>query len=137
MATSKPATKRKRKKAPAKRKKPMGRPRIVIDYEQVERLAAMQCTEHEIALVIGLTPEGFRQRKLKDADLLGVLEKGRAKGSASLRRLQWERAQAGDKTMLIWLGKQYLGQKDKNEVDTNQAVHVNIIRPDRSKDAEG
>jgi hypothetical protein len=130
----KPATKRKRKKAPAKR---TGRPRIVIDYNQIERLAAMQCTEYEIAIVAGMTAEGLRQRKAKDPELLGAIEKGRAKGSASLRRLQWERAQAGDKTMLIWLGKQYLGQKDKNEVDTTQAVHVNIIRPDRSKDAEG
>ena len=29
-----------------------------------------------------------------------------------LRKAQWEKAMAGDTKMLIFLGKQYLGQKD-------------------------
>ena len=29
-----------------------------------------------------------------------------------LKEKQWERAMSGDVRMLIWLGKQYLGQKD-------------------------
>jgi hypothetical protein len=33
----------------------------------------------------------------------------------SLRRMQWEKAQTGNTTMLIWLGKQMLGQKDRLE----------------------
>ena len=33
----------------------------------------------------------------------------------SLRRMQFEKAQTGNTTMLIWLGKQMLGQKDKIE----------------------
>ena len=31
---------------------------------------------------------------------------------AALRKAQWEKAMAGDTKMLIFLGKQYLGQKD-------------------------
>ena len=38
----------------------------------------------------------------------------RARGGFSLRRLQWETAKRSA-TMQIWLGKQYLGQKDKQE----------------------
>jgi hypothetical protein len=37
-------------------------------------------------------------------------------GRMSLRRLQWKKAQEGNTTMLIWLGKQYLGQSDKQEL---------------------
>lgn len=31
--------------------------------------------------------------------------------------MQFKNAQAGNVTMQIWLGKQYLGQKDKQEVE--------------------
>ena len=37
--------------------------------------------------------------------------------TASLRRKQTKRALAGSDTMLIWLGKQDLGQADKVDVD--------------------
>jgi len=36
-----------------------------------------------------------------------------AMGKMSIRRLQFEKAKEGNTTMLIWLGKQYLGQTDK------------------------
>jgi hypothetical protein len=32
---------------------------------------------------------------------------------ASLRRIQWKLAEAGNATMCVWLGKQLLGQRDK------------------------
>ena len=46
-------------------------------------------------------------------------KKGKDKGRMSLRRLQFEKAQTGNTTMLIWLGKQMLGQKDKIETSEN------------------
>jgi hypothetical protein len=39
-----------------------------------------------------------------------------AVGRMSLRRKQWKAAEDGNTTMLVWLGKQYLGQSDKSEV---------------------
>ena len=35
-----------------------------------------------------------------------------AEEKLALRKAQWEKAMAGDTKMLIFLGKQYLGQKD-------------------------
>jgi hypothetical protein len=35
---------------------------------------------------------------------------------ASLRRMQWEKAEVGDTSMLIWLGKVMCGQKDTSAV---------------------
>lgn len=37
-------------------------------------------------------------------------------GKMSLRRAQWQAAEGGNVTMQIWLGKQWLDQKEKNEV---------------------
>jgi hypothetical protein len=48
-----------------------------------------------------------------------TIKKGKDKGRMSLRRLQFEKAQSGNTTMLIWLGKQLLGQKDKIETSEN------------------
>jgi hypothetical protein len=53
-----------------------------------------------------------------DPEFLRIHKKGMETGRASLRRLQYAAAQAGNPTMLIWLGKQVLGQRDKHDVET-------------------
>jgi hypothetical protein len=40
-------------------------------------------------------------------------------GKTSLRRYQWKLAESGNATMLIWLGKQYLDQADKQELNAD------------------
>lgn len=91
-----------------------GRPRKEIDLAQLSQLAAFQCTDDEIAAVLGVCVETLIRRK-KEPEFLEALESGKAKGRASLRRLQWKAANAGNTTMLVWLGKQVLGQRDKPE----------------------
>jgi hypothetical protein len=61
----------------------------------------------EIASVVGCSVDTLEKR------FSDLIKKGRESGKASLRRQQWALAQKGDKTMLIWLGKQYLGQRDQ------------------------
>ena len=95
----------------------MARPPRPIDYAVVEKLAFIDATEREIAIFLGFTEDHFTRRKKRDAELCLALEKGRENGKLSLRRWQSRRAQAGSDTMLIWLGKQRLGQRDKNETE--------------------
>lgn len=45
-----------------------------------------------------------------------VIDTGRLVRNVSLRRKQVELALRGDRTMLIWLGKQLLGQSDKTQL---------------------
>lgn len=92
-----------------------GRPRIEIDYKQVEQLAAMQCTDEEIAAVLGVERNTIRRRKKDDEQFCSAYKKGQERGKASLRRMQFKAAEGGNATMLIWLGKQYLGQSDKTQ----------------------
>jgi hypothetical protein len=48
-----------------------------------------------------------------------------AGGRTSLRRMQWDAARQGNPTMLVWLGKQYLGQSDKVESsNTNRNIEI-------------
>jgi hypothetical protein len=83
-----------------------GRNPLPIDGKQVEALAAILCTNEEIAAVLGCTHETIANRFREE------LDRGREKGRASLRRAQWAAAQKGNPAMLIWLGKQWLEQKE-------------------------
>ena len=94
----------------------MARPPKLLDLGLVEDLAKILCTDAEIAAMLHMTAEGFRKRKLRDKQLVGVLEKGRETGRQSLRRLQWKSALKGNVAMQIWLGKQHLGQKEPKQM---------------------
>lgn len=78
-----------------------------IDRELVYRLACMQCTTREIASIVGVSHTTIAN-KFKD-----LIEAGQNAGRKSLRRAQWEKALSGSDRMLVWLGKQYLDQKDQ------------------------
>lgn len=98
-------------------KKRTGRPRIEIDWEQVNKLCAFQCTHDEIAWFLGVSEDTLsrackRTHKISFADYIA---QKRGAGRVSLRRAQWMLALKGNPTMLIFLGKQYLGQADKVE----------------------
>tara|TARA_Y100001973_G_C5200912_1_gene337569 strand:- start:3266 stop:3667 length:402 start_codon:yes stop_codon:yes gene_type:complete len=87
-----------------------GRPKIDLDSEQVRKLAALHCSVDEIADILGCGRDTI-YRHAKDA-----LDKGRAEGKMRLRTMQFKSAQQGSASMLIWLGKQMLGQKDQQEI---------------------
>jgi hypothetical protein len=85
----------------------MARPRKQIDEKKVEQFAAIGCSEKEIGLLLGCSDDLLERR------FAGALKRGRASRNSNLRKLQYEAAKAGNVTMQIWLGKQWLGQKDK------------------------
>jgi DNA-binding CsgD family transcriptional regulator len=77
---------------------------------QVVALAAIGCTYREIASVMGVSRDTII-RHCQD-----IIATGRAQGKMSLRRAQWRKGVIdGHPQMLIWLGKQILGQRDKQE----------------------
>ena len=85
-----------------------------IDKEAVYRLACIQCTHDEIAHVVDCSITHLRKHFGK------IIEKGKDAGKKSLRRAQWDKAINGDPRMQIFLGKQYLGQKDIPEDRSHQ-----------------
>lgn len=101
----KKVTKPKTKVEQPKRK--VGRPKKLIDYESVEKLAMLMCTEEEIANYLGISARTLQ----KDKEFLRIYKKGLDFGKMSLRRTQFKLAQKSS-AMAIFLGKQYLGQSD-------------------------
>lgn len=95
-----------------------GRPKKQINWEQAEKLAYLQCTREEMAGFFGCTPKTFAVRLKEHTEGLSFEEWFSIYGSngkISLRREQMKLAEKGNATMLVWLGKQYLGQTDKVE----------------------
>jgi hypothetical protein len=86
--------------------------RRIIDPIQLEQLASLQCTQPEIAAFFGVSLQAV-EKQLAKPEFREPYEKGLKTGLISLRRAQMQAALAGNATMLIWLGKQLLGQSDK------------------------
>lgn len=89
----------------------MGRPLKVIDEDLVTKLASIHCTMEEIASICGCSVDTLENR------FSDVIKQAKDKGKASLRRLQWDHAQKGNSALIIWLGKQLLGQKDGMRIE--------------------
>jgi len=106
-----------------------GRPRLQLDLRQVEELARIACTEEDMAAVLGVSVDTIQRRKRTSAEFRGVIEKGRASLRNSLRRLQVKKALEGNTTMLIWLGKQLLGQSDRQSAELTGARGEALMPP--------
>ena len=98
-----------------KKKKSVGRPKKYnLDTNQVEQLAGFGCTDTEIASFFDIS------RTTLERNYEQYMTKGRESGKIRLRQMQWASAKKGNVAMLIWLGKQLLGQSDKQEITTTE-----------------
>lgn len=94
-----------------------GRPSFLLNEQgklAIEKLASFMCTDEEMASLLGTSVDVLTNNKNKEA-FSECKKRGIESGKASLRRKQYEVAMKGNTTMLIWLGKQYLGQAEKIE----------------------
>lgn len=88
-------------------KRKRGRTKVKdIDPELVYKLASMHCTLREIAKICDVDQETIRRHFGEE------IEQAKAIGARSLRRAQWDKALSGSDRMLIFLGKNYLGQQE-------------------------
>jgi len=84
---------------------------VRINIEDVEKLAALQCTEVEIASFLGVSVRTIERRKKQPA-FAEAMERGKAKGRLSLRRSLWNLAMKGNPAANIFLSKDLLGYRD-------------------------
>lgn len=101
----------------------MARPRKEIDQKNFESLCGLQCTKEEICGFFDVTDktlENWCKRTYK-AGFSEVFRQKRGKGKISLRRNQFRLAEK-NANMAIWLGKQYLGQKDNIDVTSDEII---------------
>lgn len=95
----------------------MGRPKKEIDQQRFEDLCALQCTLDEVCETLGVSDKTLNAwcKKVYGETFSAVFEKKRGRGKISLRRMQFRLAEK-NAAMAIFLGKQYLGQRDTVDV---------------------
>ena len=88
-----------------------------INQKQFESLCGIQCTEEEIMAVLDISKDTLLRwcKATYGTDFATIYKEKRRIGNASLRRSQFELAKT-NATMSIWLGKQYLDQKESLNV---------------------
>lgn len=138
----------------------MARPRKTWDEKDVrtfKSLCQIMCTKLEICSVMGLDAktldrlidETFGEEVPHDGERLmfgDAFAAFSASGRVSLRRKQYEMAMDGDRSMLVWLGKNYLGQseprqrveekKDEDKPKTEKASVLELAQSGRAARAK-
>jgi len=94
----------------------MPRPKAKFDHKLVRTLASFGCTQEEIAEACGISESTLTRHARAEID------SGYAEMRRSLRKWQYNLAKSGNLGMLIWLGKQYLSQKEKTESVVREEV---------------
>lgn len=100
-----------------------------INQKQFESLCAIQCTEEEIMAVFDVSKDTLIRwcKNTYGVDFATIYKEKRQMGFASLRRSQFELAKTNS-TMSIWLGKQYLGQKDNIDVNIRESEDDDLTK---------
>ena len=99
----------------------MGRPKKNLtpkEWESVNYMCMIHCTGEEIAGVLGIDYDTLNRncKEQKGMFFSEYIKQHQCGGKMSLRRAQWKSAESGNVSMQIWLGKQWLGQKDAQEI---------------------
>ena len=98
-------------------KKKVGRPKIELNLGELERLSRLNCTMPEISAYFDIPLRTLEDKFTNEPEVRKAIEKGRATGMLSLRRKQIQIMEdTNNSTMAIWLGKQMLGQTDRQEI---------------------
>ena len=97
----------------------MSRPNKSIDWSMVDKLLQAHCLGTEIAANFDMHPETFYDRVKKEFGI-GFTEystQKKNKGKNNLRLAQFKTALGGNTSMQIWLGKNWLAQRDEPKED--------------------
>lgn len=111
--------------SPREAKNKGGRPPKPINLRELAKLAQFGCTLEEAAAWFNITDRTLKSR-LHDPAVREVWEKGQCDGRTSIRRAQYRAALKGDRTMLVWLGKTRLGQREEVVVEDRLTLMTEV-----------
>ena len=88
-----------------------GRKPINIDLVELEKLSSVQCTDDELAAILQVSVRTIERRK-KNPAFADTIERGRARGRVSVRRMLFAQGAKGNVAAAIFLAKNLLDYKD-------------------------
>jgi len=125
-------------KAQDKPKKPVGRPRIELDPKQAKIFGYFRATYQTMAEQIGCSHDTIqREMDRENSDFASEYKKGFAAMKMKLSEAQVKTAiDEHNPTLLVWLGKQYLGQKDVPDEPQDHNKPEIYMRPARLAESD-
>lgn len=113
--------------------------RKTVRVSEIRQLSRLQVTDREAAAVLGVGLQTFREMLRVDAAARAAWEDGRELGKVSIRRNQF-RLSERSADMAKWLGKQYLGQRDVQQLEMSgrdgepiKLLDLTRLSPDQRK----
>lgn len=110
-----------KRKSETQKTRTSGRPPKPLDMKVVEAMAYAGGSIEEIADYCEVSRDTIERR------CRPTLRKATARRRLRLRQLQMRAAEAGDKTMLVWLGKVELGQSETQRVEHSAAAGETLV----------
>jgi AraC-like DNA-binding protein len=107
----------------------IGRPKKELDWKVLDSILQFGATLIDCAEMCEMSDDSI-QRRIKDEYGCTFTEYRNRKMSrmrVKLLQKQYESAMAGNTALLIWLGKQHLGQSDKNDISVNGDVAIKTL----------
>lgn len=108
----------------------MARPAADIDWKKVDKYLQAHCDGVGIAGLLGIHPNTLylaceKEHKISFSEYSA---QKKSEGKELLKAKQFETAMSGNVSMQIWLGKQYLSQRDKTDVEqSGTTTQINVI----------
>ena len=110
-----------------------GQPKANIDWNKVSDLLKAQCNATGIAEILGISTDTLYRRCKSDnnVDFAAFSQQKKAEGKELLRAKMYQEAMDGDRTMLVWLSKQYLEMTDKQKLEhSGNEITINVVEKD-------
>lgn len=106
-----------------------GRPKAPIDWEVVKRQVSAGASGVSIAHELGIASDTLYDRCIEDMGMEFTEFKRLhvSRGNDLIAMKQFELAMKGDKSLLIWLGKNRLGQRDRQEYVNAAGESVPVV----------
>jgi hypothetical protein len=106
----------------------MARPKTIIDWNKVDKYLQAQCDGVGIAGLLGIHPNTLYKAcdETYKISFSVYSEQKKSEGKELLRAKQFQTAMEGEKTLQIWLGKQYLGQRDKHDIEHSGEIKIDF-----------
>ena len=90
------------------------KPKIQIDLNKVESLAANGLTQEQIAAALGISESTLHKRKQENTEFTAAIKRGKAKGIALVTNKLMESIKGGNMTGMIFFLKTQAGWKETN-----------------------
>lgn len=99
------------------------------EWDSVKYMCMIHCTGEEIAGVMQMDYDTLNKncKEKWHMPISEYIKANNTNGKMSLRRMQWKSAENGNITMQIWLGKQWLGQKENFDMNVAMAEQTKEV----------